>query len=87
VADHPQDENSAPNQQDAKVAIADADLARGVAGAEPPPEETPPNAGKRDLAAAGLSSIWETVHRGARDMGVKRSLKTLLNVNQKDGFD
>ena len=43
--------------------------------------------GKRDRSAAGLSSIWETVHRGARDMGVKRSLKTLLSLNQKDGFD
>ncbi len=87
MADHPQDEDSAPNQPDAKVAVADADLARGVAGAEPPPEETSPEAGKRHLSAAGLTSIWDTVHRGARDMGVKRSLKTLLNINQKDGFD
>ncbi len=87
VADHPQDENSAPNQQDDKADVADAHLAKGVTGAEPPPEERAPKAGKRDLAAAGLSSIWETVRRGAREMGVKRSLKTLLNLNQKDGFD
>ena len=87
MANHPQDENSAPNQEDAKPAIADAHLAKGVAGAEPPPEERSPKAGKRDLAAAGLSSIWETVRRGAGEMGVKRSFKTLLNLNQKDGFD
>ena len=87
MANHPQDENSAPNQRDDKPAVPDAHLAAGIPGAEPPPEEKDPKAGRRDLAAAGLSSIWETVHRGARDMGVKRSFKTLLNLNQKDGFD
>jgi molybdopterin-dependent oxidoreductase alpha subunit len=88
VAKHPpQDENSAPNQQDAPPSVADAHLAKGVAGDEPPPEERDPRAGKRDRAAAGVSSIWETVHRGATLMGVKRSFKTLLNLNQKDGFD
>ena len=88
MANHPpQDENSAPNQQDVAPSIADAHLAKGVSGAEPPPEERAPRAGKRDRAAAGVSSIWETVHRGASEMGVKRSFKTLLNLNQKDGFD
>jgi molybdopterin-dependent oxidoreductase alpha subunit len=88
VANHPpQDENSAPNQRDASPAVADAHLAKGVAGDEPPPEERSPKAGKRDLAAAGLTSIWETVRRGGGEMGVKRSFKTLLNLNQKDGFD
>jgi molybdopterin-dependent oxidoreductase alpha subunit len=81
VANHPQDENSAPNQPD------DADLAKGVPGAEPPPEKRAPRAGRRDRAAAGISSIWDTVRRGAGEMGVKRGLKTLLNLNQKDGFD
>ena len=87
MADHPQDENSAPNQADALPAVKDAHLAEGVAGAEVPVEDYPRRTGKRDRSAAGLSSIWETVHRGARDMGVKRSLKTLLSLNQKDGFD
>ena len=87
MANDPQDENSAPNQRDAKSEVADAHLAKGLPGAEPPPEEQDPRAGKRDLAAAGLSSIWETLRRGAGEMGVKRSFKTLLNLNQKDGFD
>ncbi|HEY7371017.1 MAG TPA: FdhF/YdeP family oxidoreductase [Polyangia bacterium] len=64
-----------------------AHLARGVAGAEPPQDDYPRKIGKRDLSAAGFSSIWETVNRGRREMGVKRSLKTLLSLNQKDGFD
>ena len=62
-------------------------VAVGIAGAEPPPEHRPPETGRRHTSAGGLTSIWETVHRGARDMGVKRSLKTLLALNQKDGFD
>ncbi len=87
MSDEPQDENSAPNQADSQPGIADAHLARGVAGAEPPPEERPPEIGKRDLSAAGFTSIWETVKRGSREMGVSRSFKTLLTLNQKDGFD
>ncbi|HLK89726.1 MAG TPA: FdhF/YdeP family oxidoreductase [Polyangia bacterium] len=87
VSDDRQDENSAPNQADARPEIADAHLARGVAGAEPPPEDQRPRIGKRDRSAAGFTSIWETVRRGSREMGVSRSLKTLLNLNQKDGFD
>jgi len=87
VADHPQDENSAPNQADAQAAIKDAHLAKGVPGDELPVDNYPRKIGKRDRSAAGLSSIWETVHRGAREMGVKRSLKTLLSLNQKDGYD
>jgi molybdopterin-dependent oxidoreductase alpha subunit len=87
VADHPQDENSAPNQADAQPAVKDAHLAKGVPGAEVPVDDYPRKTGKRDRSAAGVSSIWETVHRGAREMGVKRSLKTLLSLNQKDGYD
>jgi molybdopterin-dependent oxidoreductase alpha subunit len=87
VSDRPQDENSAPNQTDTPPSVGDAHLAKGIAGAEPPPEDYPTKTGKRDRSAAGLSSIWETVHRGARDMGVKRSFRTLLALNQKDGFD
>ncbi|HMF41417.1 MAG TPA: FdhF/YdeP family oxidoreductase [Polyangia bacterium] len=87
MADHPQDENSAPNQADIQPAVKDAHLAKGVAGAEPPPDDFPKKTGKRDRSAAGLSSIVETVNRGVRQMGVKRSLRTLLALNQKDGFD
>jgi len=86
---HQHDENSAPNQDDRgqTPSVAGADRARGVAGAEPPLETTPAKVGHRHNSAAGLYSIWETTHRGARDMGVKRGLRTLLALNQKDGFD
>jgi molybdopterin-dependent oxidoreductase alpha subunit len=37
--------------------------------------------------AAGVPAIYATVKYSLREMGVARSLKTLLRVNQKDGFD
>jgi molybdopterin-dependent oxidoreductase alpha subunit len=87
VANTRQDEKSAPTQRDQAVSVADASLAEGVSGAEPPPEPREPQVGKRSRTAAGLRSIVETVRRGADEMGVKRSVKTLLTINQKDGFD
>ena len=58
-----------------------------VPGAEPPPEKHAAEQVHRHESAAGLFSIYETVRRGVSEMGVKRSLRTLLAVNQMDGFD
>ncbi|HEY4156922.1 MAG TPA: FdhF/YdeP family oxidoreductase [Polyangiaceae bacterium] len=63
-----------------------ADLAKGVPGAEPP-LEAPARVGKPKQTAAGPRSIYETTHHGMREMGAGRSLRTLLALNQKDGFD
>jgi hypothetical protein len=82
------DEPSAHGQADSPPKTPlDASLAHGVPGAQPPPEAQGPEVVHRHTSAAGLYSIYETVKRGSREMGVKRSLRTLLNVNQKDGFD
>ncbi|MCY7376243.1 MAG: FdhF/YdeP family oxidoreductase, partial [Pyrinomonadaceae bacterium] len=37
--------------------------------------------------AAGLPSVWSTMKHGLAEMGVARTVKTFLNVNQKGGFD
>jgi molybdopterin-dependent oxidoreductase alpha subunit len=58
-----------------------------VIGAQPPPEERDPEQVRRHMSAAGLYSIYETVKRGVGEMGTSRSFRTLLKVNQKDGFD
>ena len=89
VPNHQPDENSAPNQDDhgGKPDVVGADRARGVPGAEPPLEKTAAKEGHRHTSAAGLVSVWETTKRGGRLMGVRRSLKTLVAINQKDGFD
>jgi molybdopterin-dependent oxidoreductase alpha subunit len=85
---HEHDENSAPNQADGqKPTDLEAHLAVGVQGAQTPLEEKGAQEGRRELTAAGFHSIYETVHYGVREMGVKRSFQTLLKVNQKDGFD
>ncbi|HVW27953.1 MAG TPA: FdhF/YdeP family oxidoreductase [Polyangiaceae bacterium] len=65
----------------------DTSLARGVPGAEPPPEQEPVELGKRVRSAAGFTSIYETARLGFANMGVGRTFRTLLKINQKDGFD
>ena len=58
-----------------------------VPGAEPPLEKRAAEQVHRHQSAAGLYSIYETVKRGVREMGVGNSFRTLLKVNQMDGFD
>lgn len=85
---HSHDENDAPDQADGeKPTDPTAHLAQGVEGAQPPPEKEGAHDGRRHKTAAGVYAVYETAHFGIREMGVKRSLHTLLKVNQKDGFD
>ena len=58
-----------------------------VAGAEPPFEKVAAEQTHRHESAAGLYSIYETVKRGVVEMGIGNSFRTLLKVNQTDGFD
>ncbi|WP_406860303.1 FdhF/YdeP family oxidoreductase [Streptomyces sp. HUAS MG47] len=46
------------------------------------PEVTPP-----PHAAAGLAAVAHTLRISHQQMGVRRTARTLLKVNQKDGFD
>jgi len=41
----------------------------------------------KDKAAGGLASVVATVKHAVREMGVRRSLETLRQVNQPEGFD
>lgn len=85
---HEHDENNAPDQADNdRPADLKAHLAKGVEGAQPPLEQEGAHNGRRETGAAGFHSIYETVHHGVREMGVKRTFQTLLKINQKDGFD
>ena len=58
-----------------------------VVNAQPPLEVEGAKQGPQKTSAAGFYSIYETMRIGLRDMGIKRSLQTLLQVNQKEGFD
>jgi molybdopterin-dependent oxidoreductase alpha subunit len=85
---HEHDENSAPNQaRTVKPTDPNAHLAQGVEGAEPPLEAEGAHDGRRDTTAAGFRSIYETLHFGVKEMGPRRATRTLLKLNQKDGFD
>src|SRR5437763_1774773 len=85
---HDHDESNAPNQaRDRKPADRDAHLAHGADGAEAPLETIGAHEGRPDRTAAGLHAIYETAHFGVKEMGVARSARTLLKLNQKDGFD
>lgn len=59
----------------------------GVPGAQPPLESKGAKEGRKKHTAAGITAIYETALFGLKEMGVSRSLHTLLKVNQKDGFD
>lgn len=71
----------------AKAELAKPGHARIVPGAEPPLEARAAEQVHRHESAAGLYSIYETVKRGVVEMGVGNAFRTLLKVNQTDGFD
>jgi molybdopterin-dependent oxidoreductase alpha subunit len=51
------------------------------------PVQDAPQVAEPKLAAAGLPAIGHTLRIAQQQMGVKRTMLTLLRVNQKDGFD
>ncbi len=59
-----------------------ADERRADRDGEPAVEVRPP-----EQTAAGLPSIVETSRYGLREMGARRSVRTLLKLNHTDGFD
>ena len=56
-------------------------------GAQTPIEREPANLAPRPKTAAGLPAIYETLRFGLREMGPVRTIKTLLSINKKKGFD
>ena len=52
-----------------------------------PPEQDRPDIAHPKTSSAGLPAIAESVRYALAEMGPKRSLQTLLKVNQVDGFD
>ena len=80
---------SAPTEVTAPstATLATAGSVALVPGAEPPLEQRPAEQVHRHESAAGLYSIYETVRRGVLEMGAGNSFRTLLKVNQTDGFD
>ncbi|HEX8845406.1 MAG TPA: FdhF/YdeP family oxidoreductase [Pyrinomonadaceae bacterium] len=55
--------------------------------AQPPVEVSDIEIKEAGKVAGGIPAIISTMKHSWREMGVRRSLKTLLTVNQKEGFD
>ncbi|WP_437724507.1 FdhF/YdeP family oxidoreductase [Sorangium sp. So ce861] len=55
--------------------------------AEPPVEAEAPQLGERSAAAGGLAAVGATLQHAVSEMGVARAVRTLLHVNQGEGFD
>ncbi|GLC24285.1 FdhF/YdeP family oxidoreductase [Roseisolibacter agri] len=55
--------------------------------AQTPPETEHPHVGKASTVAAGVAAVVQTARWGLREMGPVRTVRTLLAVNQVDGFD
>jgi molybdopterin-dependent oxidoreductase alpha subunit len=60
---------------------------QAIASAQPPVEPAPPVVKPINKAAGGLASALTAVRFAAREMGVVRGARTLLQVNQPDGID
>jgi molybdopterin-dependent oxidoreductase alpha subunit len=71
------------NSHDGLPEIPDAQNIR----AETPLEFTGLRVSEIETTAAGLPAVLSTMKHGLGEMGVMRTLKTFLNVNQKGGFD
>jgi len=55
--------------------------------AQPPEEFTGGEFRGASDVSGGLGAVWSATRHAAREMGLVRSARTLLKVNQKDGFD
>ena len=56
-------------------------------GAQPPLEDHTAKITEPHHVAAGIPAIYQTTRFALKEMGLVRGVRTLLNVNQKDGFD
>jgi molybdopterin-dependent oxidoreductase alpha subunit len=63
------------------------DSARAPGCAQPPAEVEAGEITRPPRVAAGVPAAWNGLKYSLREMGARRSLKTLLAVNQKNGFD
>lgn len=84
------DENSAPNQRDEKPEkepfVEEAPILGRTTGAQFPIGVDIPKITHRDESAAGLHAIEQTT-LFALQHGCVRSVRSLLSINQKGGFD
>ncbi|MEJ7577793.1 MAG: FdhF/YdeP family oxidoreductase [Pyrinomonadaceae bacterium] len=70
-----------------RVAEETDNPARPATRAQPPEDFTGINLTEASRAAGGIPAVLSSTRHAWREMGATRSLRTLLQVNQKNGFD
>jgi molybdopterin-dependent oxidoreductase alpha subunit len=90
--EHSSDEGDAVRTSRDVVEVRDSafeveDEARRRVSAQPPEEFTGGEIKEAKRVAGGLPAVWEATKHTAREMGLIRGTRTLLRLNQKDGFD
>ena len=81
------DTRSQSTQSAAEADGARANPPDGPSSGEPPEESSPAEPGKRYTVAAGIPAVVQTMKFGLAEMGVTRTVRSFLAVNQVDGFD
>jgi molybdopterin-dependent oxidoreductase alpha subunit len=85
---HSRMEAEEPSRDDGPVAGAGVKAAADSrVRAQPPEEFTGGDVKKPAESAGGLKAVWVATKHASREMGLLRGARTLLHVNQKDGFD
>ncbi|HEX8852322.1 MAG TPA: FdhF/YdeP family oxidoreductase, partial [Pyrinomonadaceae bacterium] len=83
----PHDEETAPASDGDDSGKIEHESNAHAANAQPPVETYGIEIKQTGKAAGGIPAVVETVKHAWGEMGFGRSLKTLLAVNQQDGFD
>ncbi|HEV7890488.1 MAG TPA: FdhF/YdeP family oxidoreductase [Pyrinomonadaceae bacterium] len=79
-------ESDAP-QREGTPGAADESTTPSNVRAQPPEEFTGGRVKEAKESAGGLPAVWVATKHVAREMGLIRGTRTLLRLNQKDGFD
>ncbi|HEV7890615.1 MAG TPA: hypothetical protein VGP08_08250, partial [Pyrinomonadaceae bacterium] len=84
-------ESDAPQREAAREGTpegaADESKTPSNVRAQPPEEFTGGRIKEAKETAGGLPAVWVATKHVAREMGLIRGTRTLLRLNQKDGFD
>jgi molybdopterin-dependent oxidoreductase alpha subunit len=80
-------EKTTSGSKDEPATLNPQSAIRNPQSAQPPVEISGTEIKETSKVAGGIPAIVATVKHSLGEMGVRRSLKTLLAVNQKNGFD
>src|SRR5829696_10414926 len=84
---HSRMEAEEPARADAPARREEAGAPASRVRAQPPEEFTGGRAEGASDASGGLAAVWSATKHIVREAGLVRGARTLLKVNQKDGFD